>query len=301
MALVKFSNFNTDNQTNQEDTKLQGLSVYAESNEKIGTIDNLLVDEVTGQIRYLIVDLGFWIFGKKVLLPVGRARFDHQYERCYALGLDKEQAEQLPEFNNDLAIDYNYEENVRHVYHQGPFSTTAPATAPISDSRTEVWPHATQDSVQPSDNLKGDRNTYDYDCDPGLYAMNDQDHQLLKFYQERLIVDRNRAEQEAINKREDTQTAQSSISAETEQVIVIPSESNTTDIAPLSQHDFQEGEVARIEIFAEIPDVRKEVFVREEVSIRKEIDRTTVNVQETLRRETLEVNTQGHNIADQRS
>jgi len=48
-----------------------------------------LVDE-QGNFRYLVVDLGLWIFGKKVLLPVGRARFD--YNPSHVVGMTKEQA-----------------------------------------------------------------------------------------------------------------------------------------------------------------------------------------------------------------
>jgi len=58
---------------------------------KIGTVSDALIDE-QGNFRYLIVDLGSWIFGKKVLLPVGRSRIDYKAERVYVVGMTKEQA-----------------------------------------------------------------------------------------------------------------------------------------------------------------------------------------------------------------
>ena len=42
--------------------------------------------------------MGFWVFGKKVLLPIGQARIDYNSKRVYAK-LAKNQVESLPEFN----------------------------------------------------------------------------------------------------------------------------------------------------------------------------------------------------------
>jgi len=54
------------------------MSVYTQvNNEKIGTVNDIIVDD-QGQFRYLAIDLGFWIFGKKILLPVGRTQIDHE-------------------------------------------------------------------------------------------------------------------------------------------------------------------------------------------------------------------------------
>jgi uncharacterized protein YrrD len=65
------------------------MSVYAEgTDEKIGTVSEILVDE-NGHFRYLVVDMGFWIFGKKILLPVGRSRVDRNSDRVYAIGMTR--------------------------------------------------------------------------------------------------------------------------------------------------------------------------------------------------------------------
>lgn len=298
MALVKLSDFNATYQENPEDPTIQGFSVYVEGNEKIGTVEDLLVDEVTGRLRYLIVDLGFWIFGKKVLLPVGRARFDQQNDRFLAMGFTKEQAEQLPEFNHDLALDTDYEANIRQVYRQTPHdSVTANSVATESGTDSELDLRPTADASN------SDRGGYSYDCDPELYAMNEQDHQLLKLYEERLIASKNRTKtgEVSVGKQVETRTAQTSIPLKTERVVISHAVPDSSNIAPLSQRDFQEGEVARIEIYEETPNIRKEVFVREEVSLTKKVEHKIVEVEDTVRRETLDVNSQGHNIVDRRS
>jgi len=68
----------------------------------------------------------------------------------------------------------------------------------------------------------------------------------------------------------------------------------STDTGTLTpgEIDFQEGEVARIEVYEET-EIHKEAFVREEVRVRKVVEHETVEAQETIRREELDVNTEG--------
>jgi len=48
-----------------------------------------------------------------------------------------------------------------------------------------------------------------------------------------------------------------------------------------------------IETYEETPDIHKEAFVCEEVKVKKVVDQETVEAQETLRREELDVDTEG--------
>ncbi len=57
--------------------------------------------------------------------------------------------------------------------------------------------------------------------------------------------------------------------------------------------DFREGEVTRRETCEEAPDVHKETFIREEVNVRKEVEHDVVEAQTALRKEQLDVNTEG--------
>ena len=59
------------------------------------------------------------------------------------------------------------------------------------------------------------------------------------------------------------------------------------------QVNFDEGKVARVELYEETADIEKQAFVREEVNVRKEVETKDVQAQETIRREELEVDTDG--------
>lgn len=276
MVLYKLEDFDADYQDSFGRDDIKGYDVYADrTNEKIGSVKNILVDEA-GHFRYLVVDTGFWVFGKQVLLPMGRSRIDQNQRRIYAVGLTKEQAEQLPEFTDDLKIDEDYEENVRGVYRDRSSVDVPPIPA----------------TTQTSDY---DRSTYNYQQEPSLYEMNQQDHQTLKLYEERLVANKTRrkAGEVAIGKHVETETERVSIPIEKEQVIVerVTPTNAGRPVAP-GEATFTEGEVARMDIYEETPDVRKEAVLREEVKIRKEVEQDTVNAQETVRREELDIDTQ---------
>ncbi|HEY9599147.1 MAG TPA: DUF2382 domain-containing protein [Cyanophyceae cyanobacterium] len=52
-------------------------------------------------------------------------------------------------------------------------------------------------------------------------------------------------------------------------------------------------------VYEETADIRKQPFVREEVTIRKEVEQKTVDTTETLRREELDVRKEGHTVEEQ--
>lgn len=253
--------------------EIKHFDVYAQ-NDKVGSIDDVLVDSQDGRFRYYIVDTGFWIFGKKVLLPMGLGKIDTNEKRIYVNSLTKEQVEHLPNFDDLEKVDFEQEEKIRGVYR--------PASA--------------------KDRSTYDRKTYQYDRDPDLYDLNNRDHQPLRLYEERLVADKQRQKvgEVQIGKRVETSTARASVPVEKEKV-VIERTTPTADraIAP-GQANFQEGEVARMEVYEETPDIHKEAFVREEVQVRKEVDRDLVDAQEQIRREELDVDTQGRPVMDKK-
>jgi len=51
-----------------------------------------------------------------------------------------------------------------------------------------------------------------------------------------------------------------------------------------------------MEVYEETADIQKKAFVREEVNIRKEVIHETVDATETLRREELDVDTDGNPV-----
>ncbi|XHX78835.1 MAG: DUF2382 domain-containing protein [Stenomitos frigidus ULC029] len=281
MALFKVKDFDPDYRKHFDNSDIVGFDLYS-AKEKVGTVDDLLVDE-QGSFRYLVVSTGAWIFGKKVLLPIGRSRISYSDHRVYADGLTKTQVENLPEFDENATIDYHQEERIRNVYRSAPPLGTVPVDNPASAP------------------VAYDPNSYSYQQEPALYNMNEQDHQNFKLYEERLIASKTRAKtgEVTVGKRVETETSKVSVPIDKERVVIertTPTDAGTA-VTPAAEA-FQEGEVARLDVYEETPDIRKEAFVREEISVRKEVDHDTVNAEETLRREELDIDTDGNPVVD---
>ena len=307
MALYKIKDFDPDYQSHFDNHDFRGLDLYT-GNDRIGSVDDVLVDD-EGQLRYLVINTGVWILGKKVLFPIGKARIDYERDRVYADNLTKAQVEALPEFTNDLTVDYHHEEQVRGVYRNAPQSTVQPVVAgysaeselPMVDYDSTRNSAVVSPSVSQNAGYEGyDRDSYKYDKEPDLYALTDQNHPNLKLYEERLVAGKTRqkAGEAVISKRVETETARASVAIEKERIVVerVPV-SSTAAVVP-SEASFQTGEVSRLEVYEEVPEFHKEAFVREEVRVSKVVDQETATTEEQLRREELDVkDAEGRSVA----
>jgi uncharacterized protein (TIGR02271 family) len=321
MALHKIKDFDPDYRQHFDDTDIIGYDLYS-GEDKVGTVENILVDD-RGSFRYFVINTGVWILGKRTLLPIGRSRIEASDRRVYADGLSREQIESLPEYDENSSVDYDYEERTRGVYR--PMTGTRDAAMPDMTGTRETMPPSmtgTRDMTAP--NMTGtrdmttptgardlatpmpnplrpavDRDSYDYSNDASLYDLNDRDHQNLKLYEERLIANKTRQKtgEVTVGKHVETETAKVSVPIEKERVTIERTPGSGTAVDP-SEAMFQSGEVARMEVYEETPDIRKEAYVREEVTIRKDVDHETVEAQEQLRREELDINKEGRTIVD---
>ena len=110
------------------EVELVGYDVEALDGE-IGQIAEASHDIGT---RYLVVDTGPWIFGKKVMLPAGLVqRVDVRNKRVY-VGRTKEVIKKAPELNEARHHDPRYREALSVYY--GPSRLTMPKT-PSDDGR----------------------------------------------------------------------------------------------------------------------------------------------------------------------
>ena len=90
---------------------LRDFEVHARDGS-IGTVDER--SEVGGD--HLIVDTGPWIFGKKVVLPVGLIMRVDEHERRLFVDAEKDEIKNAPEFDEDRLDDPSYGEELRSHY-----------------------------------------------------------------------------------------------------------------------------------------------------------------------------------------
>lgn len=263
MALIKLEKFYPNYRQQVLGGKdIKGIDVFAgKTEEKIGTVCDDVVD-LTGRFRYLVIDTSSWGIDKKVLLPVGSCRLDFRARRVYADALvSKKQVEKLPEYADGITVDYDCEE-------WGKLASPTPDENP---EPVVLSPTVTDE-------------------------LDDSQPQTVTLYEERAIANKSRCQtsEVAIAKRIETETRRISIPIQKERIVIersVPADANI--VVSEGEAILGSGEVARIKIYQETVDIHKAIFVRELVTIKKEVEPDTVDAEVTLRREELEINTEG--------
>jgi len=302
MALHRLKDYYPDYQKQWDNSEIKNLDsydVYTSKDNKVGSVKDLLVDD-SGRFRYAVVDTGPWIFGKNVLLPIGLARFDYNSHRMYVEGLSKDQVENLPEYKPDQMIDDRYEQRVREQYR--PIAQNRTGRQYINRGFETEQPVERSQAVETSTPVEADAVAYNrtardtvYDREPSYYGMSEAENQRpLTLYEERLITTRHRDKvgQVRVGKHVETETAEVVEPIEKERVIV--ERRDATGQPAAKGHNFKDEEVARVDVYEERVDVEKQPFVKENVSVRKETERETVRAKEKVRREELDIDTDGN-------
>jgi hypothetical protein len=80
------------------------------------------VDEESNTVgdSYLVVDTGFWIFGKKVVMPASTVTQVDPQEKKVFLARTKEEIKNAPEFDEGTYKDPGYRQQVGDYYGQYP-------------------------------------------------------------------------------------------------------------------------------------------------------------------------------------
>ena len=134
------------------------------------------------------------------------------------------------------------------------------------------------------------------DIDEDIRTRTDiDDNEKIKLYEERLIVNKQKAKagEVAIGKRVETETASVAVPVEKERLVIERTDATAGQVVSPGTANFGEGKVAEVELYEETADIKKQAFVREEVSVRKEVESETVDARETVRREELDVDAEG--------
>jgi len=101
-------------------TAIRGYVIEA-SDGSIGTVSDFLFDDAGWTVRWLVVDTGSWLSGRKVLLPVhvlGRLDAD---TREFTVRLTKQQVKDSPDIDTDRPVSRQIETNAYEYYGGSPY------------------------------------------------------------------------------------------------------------------------------------------------------------------------------------
>jgi len=103
---------------------IRGSKVYGLNDEKLGEIDDVILDRATGAITFAVVDTGGWLKSKKFVVPAEEIRPSRQHERDFQVGLTKKQVEGFPPYDSSHVESQeqwaDYERRYRSHWDTGP-------------------------------------------------------------------------------------------------------------------------------------------------------------------------------------
>ena len=127
-----------------DDPDVRGWDVVSGDNEKIGKVDELIVDTKRMKVRYLVVDVKDEVElegkDKHMLVPVGTARLHEKNNDVIVSNITRESVRNYPVYPGDN-ISREYENSIRRWYEAG--ATTPAASMPAASASESITEHET--------------------------------------------------------------------------------------------------------------------------------------------------------------
>ena len=98
-----------------EDKDLVGYEVEADGGS-IGTVDEASTEAAA---QWLVVDTGFWIFGKRRLVPAGVVTGVDHDARTVLVSMSKDEIKDAPDYDES---GWNEDARTRHTHYYTPFT-----------------------------------------------------------------------------------------------------------------------------------------------------------------------------------
>lgn len=94
--------------------RVEGTTVYNQAGDKLGSIDDLMIDKMSGQVRYAVLEFGGFlgIGTDRYPLPWNMLKYDTSMDG-YVVPLDKNVLEGAPRYAQEQVPDYTNDYNRR--------------------------------------------------------------------------------------------------------------------------------------------------------------------------------------------
>jgi sporulation protein YlmC with PRC-barrel domain len=90
--------------------KVEGTTVYNPQGEKLGSIDDLMIDRATGQVRYAVLEFGGFLGMGTDRYPIPWSMLKYDDGRSgYIVPLDKARLEKAPRYSDERVPTYDTE------------------------------------------------------------------------------------------------------------------------------------------------------------------------------------------------
>jgi uncharacterized protein YrrD len=102
---------------------LDGYAIEA-LDGRLGVVSDFLFDDTSWSIRWLVVDTGKWLTGRKVLLPVSVLGHVDESRKAFSVRLTMQQIKDSPDVDADRPVSRQMESSVYDYYGWTPYWST---------------------------------------------------------------------------------------------------------------------------------------------------------------------------------
>jgi len=96
--------------------KVEGTAVYGADQKKIGNLERVMIDKISGKVAYAVISFGGFLGVGEDYYPVPWSTLKYDTGLGgYLIGLTKDKLEQAPKYNKATSWNWN-RENDRRVY-----------------------------------------------------------------------------------------------------------------------------------------------------------------------------------------
>jgi uncharacterized protein (TIGR02271 family) len=251
---------------------IRGWDVENESGETIGKVKELLFDETSRKVRYIITKLDLEdsnLDGRKVLVPIGIATLHKEDDDVVLPGVTLAQLQSLPEYDKDN-FSPETEHSIRNIFGGVGGAVAGAALAPGSRNDDSFYDH-------------------DHFNEDNLYK-NRNNNQTIPVIEEELQVGKREVNTGGIRlkSRIVENEVHEDVNLREEKVNVV----RTPVDRVANESDIREESIQLTET-AEVPVVSKEAVVVEEVSLSKEVNERNETISDTVKKTEIDIEETG--------
>lgn len=277
------------NNTTIAPDQIFGHDVLDSAGNKIGTVDNVWIDDATNDLEFIGVKTG-WLFGKTHIIPVQNADISNSQ---ITVPFGQDQIKDAPSFSGDQELSPADEDGIYQYYGVQRSTSASPSGLPAGGENTGFTSTAgTYDNADTSDTTSG------YTGDRSYTDTTTGDTQAVALSEEELQVGKQQVETGRVRLRKVVHTEHEEVPVELQREQVSIERVSATD-ADVPSTAFQDQEI-EVPVMREEPVVGKEAHVVGGVQLNKNVETESRTVTGDVRKEDVEVddsttNAEGYN------
>lgn len=250
-----------------------GYDVIDNSGNKIGTVDNVWVDDATGQLEFVGVKTG-WLFGKTHVIPAENANIA---DGSITVPYGQDQIKDAPTFGSDDEISPSQENDIYQYYGMNRTTDSSPTGLAQGGGDFSSGTTSTQYTGNTDTGYTGTTNT----------GYGDTDTRDMQLSEEELQVGKRQVEAGQVRLRKVVHTEHKEVPVDLrrEQVSVERVPASDTNVPS----NAFEGQEINVPVMQEEPVVAKEAHVTGGVRLNRDVQTETRTVGGDVRREDVEV------------